>query len=165
VDYSYQAHSGNKLSEEMNAYIKLMATESDQAVAKDGGLTISWDELAARALQAEAFVVKYKDAPERETVQKEYVNKYLTMYINGLINTPIYDTENFKRLDEVKASYKQTVAEAPESVTGRLVAQLLHVLAETGDEAIAVKDGEQAKLASIKQFREGLWAEAEKLLK
>jgi hypothetical protein len=165
VDYSVQAHYGKSVSEQMNAYIRLMAEGSDKAAAKDGGLTITWDELAARALLTEAFVTKYKDSPEREAVQDEYVNKYMSMYINGLVNTPIYDTKTFKLLDEVKASYKKTVAEAPDSVTGRLVAQFLDVLAESGDQVIAVKDGEQAELAPIKQFREGLWAEAEKLLK
>lgn len=165
VDYSVQSHYGKYVSEQMNAYIGLMAAESDKAAAKDGGLVISWDELAARALLAEAFVAKYKDSPEREAVENEYVNKYMSMYINGLVNTPIYDTDSFKLLDEVKASYKKTIAEAPDSVTGRLVAQFLDVLAESGDQVIEVKDGEQAELQPIKQFREGLRAEAEKLLK
>lgn len=165
VDYSYQKRYINFLSNQMKTFVELQAVESDKASAMDGGLMISWDELAERALLAEAFITEYKDSPERETVLNQYVNRYLTMYINGLINTPIHDFETFKLHDEVKASYKKTAEEAPQSVTGKLVAQFLEVLASTGDQVFAVKDGEPLELPAVKQFREGLSAKAEGLLK
>lgn len=165
VDYSYQKRYSKFLSNQMKTFVELQAVESDKASAMDGGLMISWDELAERALLAEAFIRKYKDSPEREIVLNQYVNRYLMMYINGLINTPIHDFETFKLHDEVKASYKKTAEEAPQSVTGKLAAQFLVVLASTDDQVFAVKDGEQIELPAVKQFREGLSAEAEGLLK
>ncbi|MGM0880144.1 MAG: hypothetical protein ACQEXQ_03780 [Bacillota bacterium] len=165
VDYSFQKRYSKFLSNQLKTFVELQAVESDKVSAKDGGLMITWDELAERALLAEAFITEYKDSPERETVLNQYVDRYLMMYINGLINTPIYDFETFKLHDDVKASYKKTAEEAPQSVTGKLVAQFLDVLASTGDQVFAVKDGEQIELPAVKQFREGLSAEAEMLLK
>lgn len=165
VDYSFQKRYSNFLSNQMKTFVELQAIESEKASAMDGGLMISWDELAERALLAEAFITENKDSPERETVLNQYVNRYLTMYINGLINTPIHDFETFKLHDEVKASYKKTAKEAPQSVTGKLVSQFLEVLASTGDQVFAVKDGEPLELPAVKQFREGLSAKAEGLLK
>ncbi|RCW41783.1 hypothetical protein [Paenibacillus prosopidis] len=165
VDYSFQKRYSKFLSNQMKTFVELQAVESDKASAMDGGLMITWDELAERALLAEAFITEYKDSPERETVLNQYVNRYLTMYINGLINTPIHDFETFKLLDEVKDSYKKTAEEAPQTVTGNLVAQFLDVLASTGDQVFAVKDGKQLELPAVKQFREGLSAKAEGLLK
>lgn len=165
VDYSYQKGYSKHLSEQMKAFVELQAVESDKVPAKDGGLIISWDELAERALLAEAFMTKYKDSPESGAVQNKFVNSYLMMYINGLVNTPIYDLETFKLLDEAKASYQKTVAEAPQSVTGRITARFLDVLASTDDRIFTENDGEQTEIPAIKQFRDGLVTEAEELLK
>ncbi|MBD2867608.1 hypothetical protein [Paenibacillus arenilitoris] len=164
VDYGYQKRFGEQLSEPMNAYIGLKAAESDKATVKDGGLVIAWDELAARALEAEQYLDKYKDSPEREEVLSLYVDRYLAMYVNGQINSPIYDRETMKLLDEVKASYMKTVADAADSVTGQLVAKFLTALAETDERVAELKDGEAVDLPAVKPFRDGLADEARKLL-
>lgn len=165
VDYSNQLQYSKSLSEQMNAYVQLMAEESNTAAAKDGGLVITWDELASRALLAEKFIADYADSPEREEVQTKYVNGYLAMYINGLPNTLIYDLETFKLLDEVKSSYQATIAKAPESATARMTKEFLEILTESDGQIIQQNDGELTELTAIKQFREGLANKAEKLLK
>lgn len=142
-----------------------MAEESNTAAAKDGGLVITWDELASRALLAETFIVNYADAPEREEIQNKYVNGYLAMYINGLPSASIYDPESLKLREEVKSSYQATIANAPESATARITKQFLEILAESGEQIVQKKDGELTELAAIKQLREELANNAEKLLK
>lgn len=165
VDYSKQLQFSKWLSEQMNAYVQLMAEESNTAAAKDGGLVITWDELASRALLAETFIVNYADAPEREEIQNKYVNGYLAMYINGLPSASIYDAETLKLREEVKSSYQATIANTPDSATARITKQFLEILAESGEQIVQKKDGELTELAAIKQFREELANNAEKLLK
>ncbi|WP_028611997.1 hypothetical protein [Paenibacillus harenae] len=164
VDYGFQKSYGKQLSEPMNAYIELKAAESDKATVKDGGLAVTWDELADRTLLAEQYLAKYKDSPEREEVKILYLERYLTIYLNGQINSPIYDSETLKLQEEVKTSYMTTVADAADSATGRLTAKFLTLLAETDERVVEEKDGELTDLPSVKEFRDGLTAEAEKLL-
>lgn len=164
VDYSYQKRYKASLTKEMNDYITLSAVESDKPTASDGGLMITWDELAKRAIMAEAFVQQYKDSPEREVVQSLYLTRYLEMYINGSYNTLVYDYETYKILDEVKASYDKTVKESPDSVVGQLSAHFLELLALSDDQLYMYEDGQKTDIPELQKFLAGLSEEAEALL-
>jgi hypothetical protein len=154
VDYGQLLSFEDQVSIPMKSYLDLMATESDNASAGDGGLLISWDELASRTLASESYVVNFPDSPERSKVEDRFIN-YLTMYLIGLNNTPIFDYETFILLPDVKKQYEQMVASHSGTVTGQLVKQMLDILGKSGDAVfIKSKNGEQTDIPAVKQFRD-----------
>ncbi|MFC5701947.1 hypothetical protein ACFPVX_11670 [Cohnella faecalis] len=164
VDYAKLQEIDDGASPSMQAYLALQATESNEATAKDAGLVITWEQLADRALAAEAFIRQYPDSPERVKVEDRFAN-YLNMYLTGLNNTPIFDYETFKALPEVKAQYKKTAEAHPDTVTGKLAKELLDVLAKTNDKVFdKSKDGSQQDVPEVKAFRDGLETEARNAL-
>lgn len=164
VDYGYQLKYSPYLTGQMNGYITLMAMQADKPFASDGGIIISWDELADRALLAEQFAKKYPDAPEREEIQKMYTDWYLSAYLKGLVNTPIYDGDSFKLLEEVRDSYEYTIAIAEDSITGQLTKRFMEVLASEDGLVYMKSAGEKTKTPAVMQFHESLKAEAERRL-
>jgi hypothetical protein len=154
VDYGELLSFGDRVTVTMKTYLDVMAMESDNASTGDGGLIISWDELASRILATESYVVNFPDSPERNKVEDRFIN-YLTMYFIGLDNTPIFDYETFVLLPDVKKQYEQMAASHSGTVTGQLVKQLLDILSKSGDAVfIKNKNGEQTDIPAVKQFRD-----------
>jgi hypothetical protein len=148
IDYGQLVAYGDKLTISMKAYLDIMAAESDKASAKDAGLAITWDELASRTLAAESYVVTFPDTPERASVEQRYLN-YLSMYLIGLNNTPIFDYDTFVILPEVKKQYEQMSASHAGTVTGQLTKEMLALLNDSKG-----KNGEQTDIPALKQFRD-----------
>ncbi len=154
IDYGKLLSFGDKVTTAMKAYLNVMATESDAASASDGGLIITWDELASRTLAAESYVVTFPDSPERTKIENRYMN-YLSMYLIGLNNTPIFDFETFVLLPEVKSQYEQMAASHAGTITGQLTMEMLGVVNESkGSVFVKGKNGEQEDIPAMKQFRD-----------
>lgn len=164
VDYEALKAYAPSLSDAMKAYVDLMAIESGDRTASDGGLTLDWDELAARVLTAENTLRQYPQSPKVDAVKARY-KQYVQMYLFGLNNTPIYDWESYKLLAEVKTSYTKTAQEYADTVTGQLTKQFLDVLGKTKEKVFIKKNGEQTDLPEVKTFRDGIDAQIETLLK
>lgn len=164
VDYSKLLSFNDQLSIQMKTYLDVMATESDTPSASDGGLIITWDELSSRTLAAESYVVTFPDAPERDNVEEQFIH-YLSMYLIGLNNTPIFDYDTFKLLPDVKSQYEQMVASHAGTVTGQLTKELLSLLNDSKDAVFLKGDsGEQVDIPANRQFREQLETKARSLL-
>jgi hypothetical protein len=156
VDYGKLLSYGDKATTAMKTYLDLMATESDAATASDGGLVISWDELSTRTLAAESYVVTFPDSLERNKAEDRFIN-YLTMFLIGLDNTPIFDYHTFLLLPDVKSQYEQMVTSHAGTVTGQLTKQLLGIVSDSkGAVFIKGKNGEQTDVPAMKQFRDQL---------
>ncbi|MUT67132.1 hypothetical protein [Paenibacillus sp. NEAU-GSW1] len=163
VDYGMQRKFSGYLSEPLKQYIILKAEESDKPTARDGGLVISWDELAARAVMAEEYVTLYLDTPEREEVLQLYLDRYLPFYIYGQSNTPVFD-DMFVLEDEVKDSYEKLIAERPNSVTANTVQRYLDVLSQTGGRLLERRNGQQYNIPAVQQFLDSYIADARAML-
>ncbi|WP_026896266.1 hypothetical protein [Clostridiisalibacter paucivorans] len=123
--YPFINHSALKkykeyLSEDINAYIDLMSKESNEIMTRDAALAISWEELADRTITTEKFLVKYPNAVRHEQIMDLYYS-YITSYMYGLSNTPIFSWEDNKILDEVKDSYENIISEYPDSLTSEII--------------------------------------------
>lgn len=164
VDYELQKTFTKKLSDDLNAYIAIQAEESKKPTAADAGLKISWDELAERAWKAESYLKQFPDAPEHDYVMKLYTNSYLTMYIIGLNNTPVFDYDTFKLKDEVWNSYSSTIQEHPDSVTATIVSDYMDVLKTTDYQVFQKQNGQQTAIPAVKRFQESFAAQAESML-
>ncbi|MFX3636903.1 MAG: hypothetical protein ACE3L7_29885 [Candidatus Pristimantibacillus sp.] len=165
VDYEMQKKmSSNYLSEPLNQYITLKALESNEMSAKDGGLVISWDELANRAVMSENFVKRYPDSPEWEEVKQTYLQRYLSIYLIGLNNTPVFDYETYKLSSEVRSSYERLISLHPDTVTAKMAQRFLDVLAETKGQVFTKINGQQSDIAVVRQFHDSFLSEAESML-
>lgn len=164
VDYGKLKRFDAQVSSEMKDYVALLATESDAKTASDGGLVISWDEVAKRALAAETFVKTYPDSKEKDGAQQRFV-QYMYDYLVGLDNTPIFDFDTFKVKAEVKASYEKAISEHPDSAVATMAKELLDILQKTNGAVFTKgKNGQQTDVPEVKKFRDNLQKEAAGLL-
>lgn len=156
VDYGKLRAVGEQSSTAMKAYLDLMAMESDDKSASDGGLVIDWDELSRRTLAAESYIIAFPDSPERKTVEQRFL-QYLTFYLVGLPNTPIFDYDTFKLLPEVKAQYETMISSHAGTITGGLTKELMNLLGKTGELVFKKGDkGEQTDIPEVKEFRDAI---------
>ena len=134
IDYAGLDLFIDYLSDDYRAYVLFRALESNQIFAKDAALQITWDELAARVLAVEDFLLKYPASSKYEEMGDSYYN-YLMSYYIGMNNTPAFDYETNKFKDEVLASYNKMVSN-PENdgfFTVELISNYLDVIAQNNN--------------------------------
>lgn len=127
----YNALNGYKqyISDEMAEYINIMAIHLDNPPMRDAGLIISWDDLADRLINIEKYLRKYVDGVKSEEITRLY-GEYLVMYMQGGDNTPIYNREDKKIIEDVLNSYKKTISNDKEGITGNIISKYLKVIEE-----------------------------------
>ncbi|MGZ7443210.1 hypothetical protein [Paenibacillus sp. TH7-28] len=158
VNYGALKKYSSALSEKMQDFIALLAMDSDAKMASDGGLVITWDELAERAVAAEKYFTQYAGTPEAQQAKKLFYTRYLTTYLYGLDNTPIFDFDTFKLTDEVKASYEHTVKTYPGTKTAAAVQGFLDVLKNADWQVFTKENGKQTDVPAVKQYRDRVLA-------
>jgi hypothetical protein len=155
VDYGSWMRHAARLSPELADYIGLLALESDQPSVVDAGLTVSWDELGGRALQAETYLRTYPDAEAYAEVQKLF-ERYMAVYLQGVDNTPIYSYEGYRLSEEVEASYRKLASEHPGTAAAGAVNGYLELL-ESRDWRILEGDSAESDVApELSSYWEGL---------
>ncbi len=107
VDYSKLKAYDNNISDEWKTYLSIRAMDSDNMPFADGGLTISFADLADRILKTENFLNTYIGGPRQDELLGLYESK-LTAYLKGVPNTPIADYSDKKIFDDVLKSYEAT---------------------------------------------------------
>ncbi|CAI6078887.1 hypothetical protein [Cohnella sp. JJ-181] len=165
VDYGKLKRADAHVTASMKDYIALLAVESDQKSASDGGLVIERSEVAARAAQAEAYVAKHPSSPERDRAEDLFATRYIPFLLMGLSNTPVFDYDTFKIDPEAKAAQQRAIADHPGTVTARLTQEFLDLMNKTGG-AVYKKGsgGEQIDIPEVKSFYDGLENHARELL-
>ncbi|TJX15367.1 hypothetical protein E9840_02910 [Tissierella creatinini] len=108
VDYSKLTKYSDTISDELKEYLEIMALDSDNLPFADGGITITFEELADRIIKTESHLNKYIAGKRNEELRSLYSMK-LVAYMKGLPNTRISD-ENNQVIDKVFASYQETAA-------------------------------------------------------
>ncbi|MDI4647213.1 hypothetical protein [Cohnella hashimotonis] len=165
VDYGKLKRADKQVTAAMKDYVALLAVESDQKSASDGGLVIELSEVASRAAQAEAYVAAHPDAPERGQAESLFATRYVPFLLMGLDNTPVFDFDTFKLDSQVKASLEKAVADYPGTVTAKLAQEFLAIVEKTGGAVYKKgKDGEQVAIPEVKAFYDGLEEHARQLL-
>lgn len=166
VDYEDLLVLAKGATPAMQAYLEIMASESNRHAAADAALAITREELIGRTLRAEAYLRQYADTPESESIEKMFGN-YLTMYLLGLPNTPVIDEPNsYRVLPETETEWRRTAADHADTATGIMTQRLLDLLDKYGGAMYEKgKDGERGDIPEMKAFREGLVIAAKAELK
>ena len=128
IDYEKLQKYNKNISPELMDYITIRAMDSNSPVAIDGGLYISFDELAGRIFKSEDYLQKYSGGQRHEEMLKNYRSK-LEIYLLGMDNSPISDDEIGKIKEEVLESYKKT-ANTKDKVTAYIVRKYLNSIEE-----------------------------------
>ncbi len=128
VDYEKMKQYNDYISDEMKEYIAIKAMDSNEPVAIDAGLKISYDELASRIIQTEKYIEKYSQGQRHEEMLGVYKSK-LAIYLGGLDNTPISDPQSKKVYDEVLESYRKT-SKIKDSTTAFIINKYIGVIEE-----------------------------------
>lgn len=126
IDYEALKKYNAYVSDEIKDYIKIKANNSNEPMAVDGALRISYKDLAKRILEAEEYVKKYYEGKKYEEVLGLY-RTLLGLYLNGLPNTPIEDIKSKVIKGYVYESYKDT-AKAKDSATAYVVSKYLDLI-------------------------------------
>ena len=126
IDYTKLQEYDNNISDEWKEYLAIRAMDSDSRPFSDGGITISWEDLADRILKTENFLNKYIAGPRQEELLDLYENK-LTAYMKGLPNTPIADPANKKISEDVLKSY-ETTSNMEGYITAHVVYQYIEAI-------------------------------------
>jgi hypothetical protein len=129
IDYGRYRKYRGAVTDDLAAYIDLMAVESDRAPAKDAALVIGWDEVVRRALAQEGYLKAYEDSP-RSTDVKHLYARYLTFVFYGANNTPLFSYDSQTMNPAARTAY----AEAAKG-DSRLASSLrgyLDILAKNG---------------------------------
>lgn len=133
------------VSKDLQAFIELMATESEQPSAVNGTLQIDWYKVAERAVAYEAFLTTYKFS-NRTAAVKEIYNVARVYVFNGTKNTPLFDNKTQLMNEEAVIAYENTLSEAgPEQIESSILLtqleEFLVLLEKNGDKKTqAVKD-------------------------
>lgn len=109
IDYAKFSKYDDNISDEWKEYFEIMAMDSENAPMADGGLTITFEELAERIIKTENHLNKYIGGKRQDQLTDLYGNK-LNAYMKGLPNTPIADYGNKQIFVEILESYEDTAA-------------------------------------------------------
>jgi hypothetical protein len=132
IDYEFLKKYNTYLPQEFTDYFSVMAAESDEVYSRDAGLSISWDELAGRTINSEAYLIAYPENTIRKINVANLYMGYLSAYLFGQNNTPNRDYNTNEVYEEVLESYRQTAQQYPETRTGQIIEDYLKLLEENG---------------------------------
>ncbi|MGF7048082.1 hypothetical protein J2T13_002588 [Paenibacillus sp. DS2015] len=138
IDYRALLSYTSRLSPAMVAYLELMAVGSDNPMKADGGIIIEWDEIARRALQAEAYLTTYPQSPRYDQVELEFHKNLLSFFI-GSSNTQIFESDRTLRPD-VRTAFDQVIATHGDKLTGKLTEKFSVLLERLTKEYPAAED-------------------------
>lgn len=127
-DYEKMKKYNSYISDEMKEYIEIKAMDSNEPVAVDGGLRITYEDLAERIVKTEKYIEKYSQGQRYEGMLGDYKNK-LAIYLGGLDNTPIADYTSKRIFDDVLESYKKT-SNIKDSSTAFVVQKYVAIIEE-----------------------------------
>jgi hypothetical protein len=145
IDYSIYENFSSMLPEDLSSYFSLMAVESGNKPASDGGLVISWDDVFGRAFAQEQFILKYGQSQKLNEV-KELYGKYINFIFDG---SNIPNSEHFAyNTKTLEPKLKESLIKASER-NGNTP------LEKTISEYLEVLKKNNYKLTNeVKQFRE-----------
>ncbi len=143
-DYEKMKQYNSYISDEIKEYIEIKAIDSNEPVAVDAGLRITYDDLASRIVKIEKYIEKYSGGQKYEEMLGNYKNK-LAIYLGGLDNTPIADYQTKKIFDDVLESYKKT-SNIKDSSTAFVVKKYISAIEEND---LVVNKAVEDKVVSI----------------
>ncbi|MFZ5353065.1 MAG: hypothetical protein ACOZCL_10140 [Bacillota bacterium] len=131
VDYEGFKRLSEHVTDELKAYIEIMAVQSNQPTAMDGGVIISWDELADRILRMEEYLKKYKHET-RKGIMKEIYAGSIMSYLGGMDNTPVFDYDTDMLLNDMLTSFNNAANKNSDTYLAAIIREYITLLEQEG---------------------------------
>ena len=133
LDYeSLNSSFSGYLSEELAAYIGILAEQSKKHYLADAALTIGYDELADRTIKTEEFLKKFPASEYRKEMD-DWHNQYTSVYLLGINNTPAFDMDTLEIKRDLLQSFETTKTKYPDSGLTGVLTEYTRLLAENGN--------------------------------
>ncbi|MDF2609559.1 MAG: hypothetical protein K0R92_1033 [Lachnospiraceae bacterium] len=142
INYSIYLPLIDYISDDIKEYFIIMDIESSKTFAKDAALMITWDDVVARALKTEEYLSKYQDS-ERFAEVEELYQRYLTISLLGLNNTPLFDYETNSMNQDAKSAYETLLSKKKSSEYFSILEEFMKV----------VKDSNYKLTEEVEQYR------------
>lgn len=104
IDYARYKKYRSAVTEDIAAYIDIMAIESAKVPAKDAALVISWDEVLQRALMQERFIRDYGNSAKVEDI-RQLLKNYAAFALYGANNTPLFSYTTKQMMPKAEKTY------------------------------------------------------------
>ncbi len=129
IDYkAFLEKYGKSITEDLSGLYAIKQMESDNPMARDAALVISYSELLSRAYATEQYIQQFKkDSLIIEDAKFIYEN-YISTLLLGMNNTPIFDYETHQFSAEAKKSYVEFVNTNPKAVTSWMLGEYMTYL-------------------------------------
>lgn len=127
ISYEYLKKFSPYAADDMKAYIDIMAEESNKVPAKDGALTIGWNEIVERALAQEDFIKNYSSSSKADSIE-ELQKRYLTFMLYGLNNTPLFSYDTKKMDTEAMEVYNKALKDDADSQVIQTLGKYMEIL-------------------------------------
>lgn len=127
IDYSAYKKYRNFVTQDIAAFIDIMAVESEKTPIKDAALMISWSEILKRAVTQEQFIKDYSNSAKQEDM-KQLLKRYITYTLYGANNTPLFSYDTRQMVPEAKRTYLETAFDANDGSFSKIMNGYLAVL-------------------------------------
>lgn len=127
IDYSAYKKYRNSVTQDIAAFIDIMAVESEKTPIKDAALMISWSEILKRAVTQEKFIKDYSNSAKQEDM-KQLLKRYTTYTLYGANNTPLFSYDTRQMVPEAKRTYLETTFDANDGSFSKILNGYLAVL-------------------------------------
>ncbi|CQR73434.1 hypothetical protein SOV_52080 [Sporomusa ovata DSM 2662] len=127
IDYSAYKKYRNAVTQDITAYIDIMAVESDKTPIKDAALMISWSEIIKRAQEQERYIKDYGNSAKVEDM-KQLLKRYTVFAMYGANNTPLFSYDTKQMIPEAKKTYLETGFDANKGSFSKVMNEYLAVL-------------------------------------
>lgn len=127
IDYSVYKKYQNAVTQDIAAFIDIMAVESDKTPIKDAALMISWSEVIKRALKQEDFI-KYNGNSSKAEDMRQLLKRYSSFAMYGGNNTPLFSYDTKQMVSEAKKTYLETAFDANMGIFSKAMNEYLAVL-------------------------------------
>ncbi len=128
-----------KVTPDTEKFISLNQRDDEKLLTNDGGLSVSFEEMANIIIRWEKFIKENPKSNRKEEAKQMY-ETYQMWYLFGLDNTPTRDYELGQLYEENKTEMERFVQTYPNSPTTKLVKMVLESDLSTEDLVSQVSD-------------------------
>lgn len=154
IDYDQYDAYDDYVTKDIDAYIDIMAEESDQPAMIDAGLVIGWDDLLERTLDLEQFIMKYPTSHRIADMKQNYQYAVYSVFY-GADNTQLFDSLSKKIDPDAKKQYlavlndEDTAEDYPSSTLLSDLHGLMDLAAQSNDKMTAKLEAYRQQVAPL----------------
>lgn len=127
LDYSTYKKYRSAVTQDIAAFIDILAIESDKTPIKDAALMINWSEIIKRALEQEKFIKDYGNSAKVEDM-RQLLKRYTAFALYGANNTPLFSYDTTQMMPEAKKTYLEAGFDANKGSFSKVMNGYLAVL-------------------------------------